>query len=98
MGMCFLFLSQAASQLTAVLPLCVCVCVWLTRSTIERHLLSSATDPFSRATLCMEQLQPATEVISRMQQWMQQHKEAAAAAKQQQAAQAVHDGLLEGSQ
>jgi hypothetical protein len=50
----------------------------------------------------MEQLQPATDVASRMQQWMQQHKEAAAAAKQQQqqqqAAQAVQEGVQEGSE
>lgn len=50
----------------------------------------------------MEQLQPATEVISRMQQWMQQHKETAAAAKQEQqqeAAQAVQPvGVQEGSE
>jgi len=57
------------------------VCV---RSTIERHLLSSATDPFSRAPLSMEQLQPAAELVERMQQWRTQHRGTRAAAAQQQ--------------
>lgn len=40
------------------------------RSTIERHLLSSATDPFSRAPLSMEQLQPADSVLARIHAWL----------------------------
>jgi hypothetical protein len=40
------------------------------RSTIERHLLSSETDPFSRAPLKLQQLQPDEELRARMQQWL----------------------------
>lgn len=65
------------------LNMCVCCCGVCVRSTIERHLLSSATDPFSRAPLSMEQLQPAAELVERMQQWRTQHRGARAAAAQQ---------------
>ncbi len=40
------------------------------RSTIERHLLSGhGTDPFSRAPLTLEQVQPDTALQARMQAW-----------------------------
>lgn len=45
------------------------------RSTIERHLLSSATDPFSRAPLSLEQLLPDEVLAARIEQWLQQHRE-----------------------
>jgi hypothetical protein len=68
------------------------------RSTIERHLLSSATDPFSRASLALEQLQPATDVMTRMQQWMKQHRDAASAQQQQQQQQQQQEEELQQQQ
>lgn len=52
--------------------------VTLDRSTIERHLLSSATDPFSRAPLEAGQLQPDTQLAAAISQWLEEHPEAAA--------------------
>ena len=44
--------------------------VCLDRSTIERHLLSSATDPFSRAPLTKDQLLPAPPGLrARIREW-----------------------------
>ena len=43
--------------------------VCLDRATIERHLLSSATDPFSRAPLTKDQLLPAPELRARIREW-----------------------------
>lgn len=40
------------------------------RTTIERHLLSSETDPFSRAPLTSAQLIADVELKMKMQQWM----------------------------
>jgi len=56
------------------------------RGTIERHLLSSATDPFSRAPLSLEQLLPDEALAARIEQWLQQHREQ----------QRQQDGLQEG--
>ncbi|KAL4860036.1 E3 ubiquitin-protein ligase RNF123 [Chlorella vulgaris] len=46
--------------------------VTLDRSTIERHLRSSATDPFSRAPLAKEQLIPNTALLHKIEEWQQQ--------------------------
>jgi Kip1 ubiquitination-promoting complex protein 1 len=40
------------------------------RSTIERHLLSSQTDPFSRAPLSMEELKPDEPLKLRIDAWL----------------------------
>lgn len=50
--------------------------VTIDRPTIERHLLTSKTDPFSRAPLAAEQLQPDEELRQQIQQWLD--KQAAA--------------------
>jgi len=42
------------------------------RSTIERHLLGSKTDPFNRSPLTLEALQPNDELRARIQAWQQQ--------------------------
>lgn len=44
--------------------------VTLDRSTIERHLLSSATDPFSRAPLAADQLAPDDALRARIEEWL----------------------------
>ena len=41
------------------------------RSTIARHLLSDQTDPFTRAPLTMEQLEPMDELKEEIALWMQ---------------------------
>jgi ubiquitin conjugation factor E4 B len=46
--------------------------VTVDRATIERHLLSSATDPFSRAPLARHQLQPDGELRRRIEAWRAQ--------------------------
>lgn len=51
--------------------------VCLDRSTIERHLLSSSTDPFSRAPLTKEQLIPSTELRQQIQAWLEGHRQQA---------------------
>ncbi|GAB4816683.1 hypothetical protein N2152v2_003729 [Parachlorella kessleri] len=48
------------------------------RATIERHLLSSGTDPFSRAPLAASQLQPDEALGARIREWMGAHGEDAA--------------------
>jgi len=40
------------------------------RSTIERHLLSSQTDPFSRAPLSIEELKPDETLKTRIDAWL----------------------------
>ena len=53
---------------------CVCLSVWcqvvVDRATIERHLLTSATDPFSRSELRVDMLKPATEVKAKIDAWL----------------------------
>ena len=44
------------------------------RSIIERHLLNSATDPFSRLPLTAEQLVPNLELKQRIQAWCKERK------------------------
>ena len=39
------------------------------RSTIARHLLSDQTDPFTRAPLTMEQIEPLEELKAKIQNW-----------------------------
>lgn len=41
----------------------------LDRTTIERHLLSSKTDPFSRAPLELDQLVPEEDLKRRIWEW-----------------------------
>eukprot|EP00879_Flechtneria_rotunda_P003084 GHRR01003305.1.p1 GENE.GHRR01003305.1~~GHRR01003305.1.p1 ORF type:complete len:773 (+),score=310.18 GHRR01003305.1:253-2319(+) len=48
--------------------------VFVDRNTIERHLLSSSTDPFSRAPLTPEQLVSDNELKERIQQWFSEHR------------------------
>ena len=40
------------------------------RSTIARHLLSDQTDPFNRAPLTMEQIEPLDDLKAEIQNWM----------------------------
>jgi len=40
------------------------------RSTIARHLLSDQSDPFNRAPLTMDQVEPETELRQRVEEWM----------------------------
>jgi len=40
------------------------------RSTITQHLLNDPTDPFNRAPLKIEDVEPATELKERMDQWV----------------------------
>lgn len=39
------------------------------RSTIERHLMSSKTDPFNRSPLTLDQIRPDHELRARIEQW-----------------------------
>jgi len=43
--------------------------VTVDRSTIARHLLSDHTDPFNRSALTMEEVEPNTEVLQRINDW-----------------------------
>mmetsp|Transcript_26483 Transcript_26483/g.71619 ORF Transcript_26483/g.71619 Transcript_26483/m.71619 type:complete len:128 (+) Transcript_26483:1030-1413(+) len=43
--------------------------VTLDRSTVERHLLSQATDPFSRKPLTIAMVVPNTALAARIQRW-----------------------------
>lgn len=45
------------------------------RSTIARHLLSDQTDPFTRAPLTMEQVEPMDELKSEIQKWMAEKRQ-----------------------
>merc|ERR1712080_421197 len=40
------------------------------RSTIARHLLSDQSDPFNRAPLTMDQVEPETDLRQRVEEWM----------------------------
>merc|ERR1712173_414473 len=40
------------------------------RSTIARHLLSDQSDPFNRAPLTMDQVEPQTDLKQRVEEWM----------------------------
>lgn len=44
------------------------------RTTIARHLLSDQTDPFNRAPLTMDMLEPQDELRQSVHQWMEQKK------------------------
>ena len=44
------------------------------RSIIERHLLNSSTDPFSRLPLTAEQLVPNIALKERIQAWCREKK------------------------
>jgi hypothetical protein len=41
---------------------------------VQRHLLNSATDPFSRAPLTLEQLVPDTQLAERIAAWQQERR------------------------
>lgn len=51
------------------------------RSTIAQHLLNDQTDPFNRKPLSMDEVQPATELKTEMDQWISEKRAAAAASK-----------------
>jgi len=55
------------------------------RANIVRHLLSDRTDPFNRKMLTEDMLEPATELKSRITEWLAE-KRAAAAARRRAAA------------
>ncbi|KAI7841821.1 hypothetical protein COHA_004350 [Chlorella ohadii] len=63
--------------------------VTIDRPTIERHLLSSQTDPFSRAPLTKDQLVPDAELRARIEAWLAGHGSQQAAGEQQQEAAAA---------
>jgi hypothetical protein len=44
--------------------------VTVDRCTIERHLLSGSTDPFSRAQLTMDMVRPDEALAARIQAWL----------------------------
>ena len=44
------------------------------RSTIARHLLSDQTDPFTRAPLTMDQVEPLDELKNEIQKWMEEKR------------------------
>lgn len=49
--------------------------ITIDRSTIERHLLSSKTDPFNRSPLTLEALKPDDALKARIQSWQQHRKQ-----------------------
>lgn len=49
--------------------------ITIDRSTIERHLLSSKTDPFNRSPLSAEQLKPDAALKARIQSWQRHRKQ-----------------------
>ena len=49
--------------------------ITIERSTIERHLLGSKTDPFNRSPLTLEALKPDVELKARIQQWQRQRQQ-----------------------
>ena len=53
--------------------------ITIDRSTIERHLLGSKTDPFNRSPLTAEALQPNDELRARIQEWQRQRSASKAA-------------------
>ena len=44
------------------------------RSTIARHLLSDQNDPFTRAPLTMEQVEPLDDLKAAIQAWMDEKR------------------------
>lgn len=44
------------------------------RSTIQRHLLSESRDPFSRATLTEDMLEPVPELKAAIDAWVKEQK------------------------
>ena len=44
------------------------------RSTIQRHLLSESRDPFNRATLTEDMLEPLPELKARIDAWIKEQK------------------------
>jgi hypothetical protein len=44
--------------------------VTVDRSTIERHLLSGSTDPFSRAELSLDMVKPDIELTGKLAAWL----------------------------
>lgn len=44
------------------------------RAVITRHLLNSDTDPFNRQPLTTDMLQPATELMNQIEEWLQARK------------------------
>jgi ubiquitin conjugation factor E4 B len=49
---------------------------YVDRSTITQHLLNDPTDPFNREPLTTEDIRPATELKARMDQWLQERRDA----------------------
>ena len=45
------------------------------RSTIARHLLSDQNDPFTRAPLTMEQVEPLDDLKVNIQAWMEEKRQ-----------------------
>lgn len=48
--------------------------VTVDRTTISRHLLSDQTDPFNRAPLTMDQVQPDEELKAKIQAWIAERR------------------------
>ncbi len=48
------------------------------RSTIARHLLSDQNDPFTRASLTMEQVVPLDDLRAEIESWMEEKRKATA--------------------
>ncbi|CAD6997110.1 ubiquitin conjugation factor E4 A [Ceratitis capitata] len=55
--------------------------VTVDRSTIARHLLSDQTDPFNRAPLTMDKVQPNNELKLKIEVWMEEKRANARATK-----------------
>ncbi|XP_050319386.1 ubiquitin conjugation factor E4 A [Bactrocera neohumeralis] len=55
--------------------------VTVDRSTIARHLLSDQTDPFNRAPLTMDKVQPNNELKQKIEAWMTEKRASGRAAK-----------------
>lgn len=53
------------------------------RSTIRAHLLGDTRDPFSRAPLTMDMVQPATELKEKIQAWKREQKQKRASSSKQ---------------
>lgn len=51
--------------------------VTVDRSTIERHLLSGSTDPFSRAELSLDMVEPDTELAGKLAAWLEARQQKA---------------------
>lgn len=53
------------------------------RSTIERHLLSGSTDPFSRAELSIDMVKPDTQLAAKLAAWLAGRQQKAASSSEQ---------------